>query len=155
MLCMAVQTGVMEAHAVPDHLNALLHYVRVANCESDDERYRVQKIVVNSDEWLGLLTRLAECEESQTQPKTSKLEKGSANHTKIRIEAFIQTLQESGHKITKKDIWRVAGYADPTEFERFQRGAERATTTSEVNFGRVLNMTPETFMAVLKKIEQR
>jgi hypothetical protein len=155
LLCTAVQEGVVKAYAAPDHLNDVLHYVRVANCENDSERYRIEKLVANSDEWLSMLTRLAECGELEAPPRKPRLEAKPANDRKKRIEDFITTLQEAGYPISKKDIWRAAGYRAATEFERFQRADERTTTSSEANFTRVLNMDPEAFIALLKKIDSR
>jgi len=67
------------------------------------------------------------------------------------IDAFIGKLAEAGHKITRKDIWTVAGYEDATEFERFQRGAARANRSAAVAFNRVLNMEPRAFIQLLEK----
>lgn len=67
------------------------------------------------------------------------------------IDAFIGKLAEAGHRITRKDIWTVAGYEDPTEFERFQRGASRATRSAAMAFNRVLNMEPRDFIQLLEK----
>ena len=154
LLCSAVRQGILTAYDAPDRLNDVLHYVRVANCGNGDERYRVEKVVANSDEWLALLTRLADCE-AEAQPKESELKNRNVTDRKKKIEAFIKSLQDYGQPITKKDIWRVAGYADPTEFERFQRGDERTTHASEVNFTRILNTSPEAFLAFLKKMDRR
>ncbi len=156
LLCTAVRQGTLKAHSAPDQINELLQFVRVANCESDNDRYRVEKIVINSAEWLAMLTRLAECE-NEEQPDPGKVARKSddADHPRRRIEAFIQKLADNGYQITKKDIWQVAGYTEPTEFERFQRGDERTTKACERNFMRVLNMSPESFVAVLKKVASR
>jgi hypothetical protein len=105
--------------------------------------------VANSDEWLAMLTRLAECE-AEAQPQESE-----PKNRKKKIEAFLKSLQDHGQPITRKDIWRAAGYSDATEFERFQRGDERTTNASETNFTRILDMNPETFLAVMKKIDSR
>jgi len=71
--------------------------------------------------------------------------------TRERIDAFISKLNEAGSKISRKDMWTVAGYTDRTEFERFQRDAPRSTRSGRANFNRVLQMTPRDFMAALKK----
>ena len=69
---------------------------------------------------------------------------------KAVIEEFIEKMTEAGHKCSKKDIWTAAGYTDATEFERFQRNDSRATKSAAKNFTRVLNMTPEEFIKLLK-----
>jgi hypothetical protein len=62
------------------------------------------------------------------------------------INAFILNVTKSGRRITRKDIWTVAGYHDPTEFERFQRGDSRTTKSATTAFDRVLGMKPEAFI---------
>lgn len=67
------------------------------------------------------------------------------------IDTFISKVSEAGRKITRKDIWTVAGYKDRTEFERFQRGDTRTTQSATANFNRVLNVKPEDFIRDLEK----
>jgi hypothetical protein len=72
LLCMAVREGVLKSHEAPDRLNELLHYVRVANCENDDERSRLEKAVRNADEWHAMLKELSKCEGSGDVGQQSK-----------------------------------------------------------------------------------
>jgi hypothetical protein len=67
------------------------------------------------------------------------------------IDTFIAKLTEAGRKITRKDIWTVAGYKNRTEFERFQRGDARTTRSAIANFERVLGMAPEEFIRNLER----
>jgi len=67
------------------------------------------------------------------------------------IDTFIAKLTESGRKITRKNIWTVAGYKNRTEFERFQRGDVRTTRSATANFKRVLGMAPEDFVRSLDR----
>ena len=67
------------------------------------------------------------------------------------MDGFIANLLEAGRKITRKEIWTVAGYKDATEFERFQRGDNRSTQSAIAVFTRVLNMKPADFIKVLDK----
>lgn len=76
---------------------------------------------------------------------------GHEANPRDRIDTFIQMMLNNGHKITKTNIWEVAGYADPTEFERFQRQSLRATDNAKANFSRVLDMSPEEFMRIVEK----
>jgi hypothetical protein len=46
----------------------------------------------------------------------------------------------------------MAGYSDPTEFERFQRDDPRATSGSKAKFERVLALSPEDFIRKLAKM---
>lgn len=70
-----------------------------------------------------------------------------------RIDSFILKMANSGLKVKRKDIWQVAGYADRTEFERFQRGEERNKTAS-MNFNRILNLESADFRRLLAKLRQ-
>jgi hypothetical protein len=71
---------------------------------------------------------------------------------KEKVETFITKMQPlSGKKITRKDIWIVAGYSDATEFERFQRDDPRTTRGAKTKFGRVLKMDPAKFLAQLQE----
>jgi hypothetical protein len=67
------------------------------------------------------------------------------------IDTFIRKLAGTGRKITRKDIWTAAGYEDPTEFERFQRGDIRTTRSAAVAFTRVLRMKPKDFIQLLDR----
>lgn len=71
------------------------------------------------------------------------------------IDSFIATAAEAGYKITRKDIWTVAGYKNPTEFERFQRADRRTTKAGVANFMRVLRMSPEDFLRAIQKKTQK
>ena len=72
------------------------------------------------------------------------------SENRARVDAFILMMLDHGHKITRKDIWIVAGYTNRTEFQRFQSG-DRCTKTAKLNFDRVLRMTPEDFVSALRK----
>lgn len=57
------------------------------------------------------------------------------------VNRYIQeVLQKTGKRITRKDIWKTAGYHSRTEFERWERqDAKRPNSTAHVNFMRVLS----------------
>jgi hypothetical protein len=82
---------------------------------------------------------------------TIEMENGSPAGRRAAIETFISKLTNVGRKITRKDIWTVAGYQDPTEFERFQRSDHRTTASAATAFTRILAMKPEDFIQLLKK----
>ena len=70
------------------------------------------------------------------------------------VDSFIlRCLRETGETVTRKMIWRSAGYHDATEFERWQRNDPRATKRAERNFARVLSMSPHDFVGNLKKLK--
>ncbi len=76
---------------------------------------------------------------------------GNCTDQRAAINAFISKLAEAGRKITRKNIWTVAGYTNATEFERFQRGDTRTTQSAAAAFKRVLGMSPEAFIGLLDK----
>src|ERR1035437_2458088 len=93
------------------------------------------------------------CDES-TGTEAGLAVNGTNGHGATRralIDAFIAKLAETGRKVTRKDVWTVAGYKSRTEFERFQRGDKRTTRAASLNFNRVLGMTPEHFIRALEK----
>ena len=75
-----------------------------------------------------------------------------AERRRAAIDGFMAAVAEkTGRKITRKDIWTVAGYKDPTEFERFQRDNPRTTKSATIAFNRILRMTPANFVEMLDK----
>ncbi len=76
---------------------------------------------------------------------------GNETDQRAAIDAFISKLADAGRKITRKNIWTVAGYTNATEFERFQRGDTRTTQSAAAAFNRVLSMKPENFIGLLDK----
>ena len=76
---------------------------------------------------------------------------GSEIGKRAEIDAFILRLALAGHKVTRKDLWTVAGYKHPSEFERFQRGDSRTTRSATAALTRVLNLTPLDFIQLLEK----
>ena len=79
------------------------------------------------------------------------IQTGKKTERRDAIEAFIKKLANAGRKITRTDIWTVAGYKDSTEFERYQRHAARTTASATDSFNRVLSMHPDVFIAQLEK----
>ena len=83
-----------------------------------------------------------------------------AQYRRAQVIEFIQRVEEErsrrikktnrGGRIKKADIWRVVGYKDPTQFERFQRG--QGTSRCTEKFRNVLQMLPDEF---LKRLETR
>jgi hypothetical protein len=71
LLCTAVSAGTIKDHQVPDSLNQLLHYIRVTNCDNENERFRLETAVKNSEEWYSLLQQLDRCHERGDKSKIS------------------------------------------------------------------------------------
>jgi hypothetical protein len=78
-------------------------------------------------------------------------ENGNGADRRAVIDAFISKLAATGRKVTRKNIWTVAGYTNRTEFERFQSDNPRTTAAATKNFERVLKMSPEEFLALLRR----
>lgn len=69
-----------------------------------------------------------------------------ATRRRKAIETFIESVQAAGRKITRKDIWTVAGYSAPSEFERYQRADARTTKRAERTFTQLLTMSAADFI---------
>lgn len=74
---------------------------------------------------------------------------------KALVDRFIErVLEETGQKITRTDIWRVTGYSEATEFERWQRrdvGYEDGSGVDQ-KLRRVLSLVPAEF---IRRLERR
>jgi len=67
-----------------------------------------------------------------------------------KVKDFIARMAAAGIKITKKDIWTVAGYKSRRDFEQFQAD-KKATAAARHNFTRVLSMKPGAFSKLLQE----
>lgn len=127
-------------------------YVRMTNHLSGALTQETEQQFRRSPEWKRydrLLLRVAKAQ--MQKPRVS----AEANNKRL-IENFIVTVQsKTSRKITKKDIWAVAGYRDATEFSRFQRNDTRTTPTATANFNRVLNCPPEAFIGMLERKSEK
>jgi hypothetical protein len=72
--------------------------------------------------------------------------RGGSQSSRARVDAFIErVLAETQRQITRKDIWRVAGYEDATQFQRFERD-NRVTHGSRRKFDGILRLSPSEFL---------
>jgi hypothetical protein len=70
------------------------------------------------------------------------------------VDAFIErVLQVTTVRITRKDICRVAGYTDSTQFERWQRNVN-VTHGCDVRIRNTLKLDPSIFLDRLKGAKQ-
>lgn len=76
----------------------------------------------------------------------------TAESRKDRIDRFIAELLAHGRSVTRKDIWRVAGYTNRTEFERFQRYAKPENKSATRKFDSILNLTTHQFISRLERV---
>jgi hypothetical protein len=56
-----------------------------------------------------------------------------------------------GFKVIRKHLWQAAGHARARQFERWQKGSDKASAPDDRTFLRLLNMTPAEFVALVKK----
>jgi hypothetical protein len=93
----------------------------------------------------------------KTLTKTIRLKAPTAKaERRDLVDKFITRVMDStGRKIKRTDIWKVAGYTNRTEFERYQRGDTRTTNSAKANFSRILAMEPVSFVEVLDKRQAR
>ncbi len=108
--------------------------------------YEVKEELRRSEEWTTHLQERTQVARGQfapdDRPRTS-ISLDSQEGRKAAVDAYIQeVLDETGLKITRKDIWEKVGYADASEFERWQRCDKRASRTAHERFTAVLREKP-------------
>lgn len=88
----------------------------------------------------------------EAEPKGLAAERDDGDDRRALVNAFIQRVsKETRRRIRRKDIWRVAGYTEATEFQRFQRG-KKTTVGSTNKFKKLLQVTPKEFLARLSQL---
>jgi hypothetical protein len=66
-----------------------------------------------------------------------------ASSRRASVDRYIaDVLAQTGKRITRIDIWKKAGYADATEFERWQRGDQKQSKAAGENLRRILTDKP-------------
>jgi len=162
LFCEAVKAGKLKAGAVLTEglggMEDLLHFLLVCNDDGpksgfsslSDQAYRLGEKVRQSDEWLTLAKAIADAQIApQPSPSTAG---GKPADRRAMVDAYIaEILTKTGGRISRKDIWLVAGYDSATEFERFQRNDQRTTQIATTNFNRVLGMKPDDFIRALER----
>jgi hypothetical protein len=73
---------------------------------------------------------------AQTEADRTKRERRQA------VDAYIAECRQAGVRITRKDVWKKAGYSTRSEFERWQRNDSRVNRTAGENITRVLTEKP-------------
>jgi len=143
-----VREGRMRAELALFLMEELLHYLLVYNCDSDSDRYRLEKDIKNSPDWLRLVRKVLAPAKSGRPP----VQRNEQSTIRQRVDDYLARVTEkAGHKATRKDLWTVAGYTNRTEFERFQRD-KKVTNSAKETFNRILEkMTPEQFLTALRE----
>jgi hypothetical protein len=89
----------------------------------------------------------------RSQPEAEDSARGD-DDVHARVNAFLTSvLAETGRTITRKDIWKVAGYTEATQFERFQR-KKNVSRRSAIRFNQILELSPATFMERLDSLNK-
>lgn len=71
---------------------------------------------------------------------------------RARVDAFLAHMSDVlPRRFNRSDVWRAAGYTDPSQFKRWQR-RELISPGAAVRFERVLEMDPETFLGKVRRI---
>ena len=88
---------------------------------------------------------------NETTPVSVKsldnVEPPTTTNRRAAVNAFIQrVLEENSVRITRADIWRVAGYTEATEFERWQKHSKRQSPGTDLKISHVLRMKPAEFL---------
>ena len=101
-------------------------------------------------------TPVREAPRTPKQGLPQQLATRAETETHRQVDRFIEKiLSITGRRVIRADIWRVAGYHEATQFERFQR-EKGASAGSVAKFTRVLNLSPAEFLrrlALLNKAE--
>jgi hypothetical protein len=71
---------------------------------------------------------------------------------KNRVDEFLAKCNEiSGTRIFRSHIWRHIGHRTSRQFEYWQKGDPKTSSSDDYNFNRVLDMNPDEFIASLKR----
>ncbi len=88
-------------------------------------------------------------EEAQSPPESGNAER---ENRRAMVDAFIEKCRvETTLKVNRAMIWRVVGYKQRSEFERWQSNSPKATRKAAKTFARVLSMQPRDFVDLLRK----
>jgi hypothetical protein len=151
-------TGQEIRNALEEYLNRLASYAQLEKSGSGPSDSRIEfyiKHIKESSKWLALQRKLAGIASARVRKAVAPHVDESGGHTTNRelIEQFIDAvLVASGKTISKTDVWRVAGYSDATQFERFQR-EKNVSSGSSVKFKRILRLSPAEFLDRLSKLK--
>jgi hypothetical protein len=86
LLRAAVKTGTMKAHAALSNsgMGGLLHSLLVYNCDNENERFRLDQEVRNSDEWLKFLGEMVGVQnERHGNEQTKRMTKGTTRDPEV------------------------------------------------------------------------
>ncbi len=109
--------------------------------------------ITTSREWLKCLGEFAKGPQSAVATNAEKASKENTD-TRARVDAFLlQCNQESDLKVKliRTHIWRLAGHKTARQFQYWQAEDDEATDEDERSFGRILDMKPAIFVALLKQ----
>jgi hypothetical protein len=77
-----------------------------------------------------------------SEPKDVSVGLETAAQRRAAVDAYIEEVfEKTGKRIRRTDIWKMAGYKDATDFQRWQR-KNRTTPPAEKAFARILSRKP-------------
>jgi len=73
---------------------------------------------------------------------------------RAEIASFLEACQrESKVKLFKHHLWRSVGHTNRRQFEYWQAESDKATDEDDRNFRRILGMTPQAFLDLLRRLK--
>jgi hypothetical protein len=88
---------------------------------------------------------------SKGQRRTKSSTDNRSTDRRSLVDTFLKTCKrELTVTVTRKNIWQSVGHANARQFQYWQSGSPKATKQDDVNFSRILRMTPTEFERLLK-----
>ena len=74
---------------------------------------------------------------------------------RARVNDFLRKCNDAGspRRLIRKDIWRAAGHTKGRQFQYWQNSDLKATKSDDQNFRRILEMNPDEFVALVKRMD--
>jgi hypothetical protein len=134
--CAAVRSGTLRSGGVAlARMGELLHYLVVANCPRDSERYRLKQETVNSDEWLALANGLGHATDSVS---TGHLELLSPAVEELRAPSTTPGPTVSDDEQAEEAVWKKIKH------DLVKEMSERAEREMDEYYGGLIAQIPST-----------
>jgi hypothetical protein len=98
-----------------------------------------------------MLSALNRRKEELDAPKANRAD-DTAEIRRQKIDEFIGMVLAEGRSVSRTEIWRMAGYTNRTEFERYQRCAKPANKRAVRLFNAILALSAKNFIERLDKL---
>lgn len=111
----------------------------------------VKRSFRSTDEWRQFETELLTVAERQAGLDSSSPADQGVDR-RAEVDAFLMKCEkESSMRITRTHIWQAAGHRTARQFQFWQNSDPKATTQDDQNFRRIVAMTADEFLDLLKK----